>query len=130
MYLDLLSLLTQATQEVSLYLMEDLSMLCSVYLLLEVLEELVPDTVQVPEVPDTELVLEVLPQLAKDCHLLMAQEPEVSTLISTLEVLDTVPELVLEVPDTELVLEVPDTEPVLEVPEVLEVQVDSCSTES
>jgi len=113
LFLDLLSLLTQATQGVSSYLMEDLSMLCSVYLLPEVLQELVlvseelvstlistlaelvldtelvlevPDTELVLEVPDTELVLELLLQLAKDCHLLMAQELEVSTLISTLEV--------------------------------------------
>ena len=82
MYLDLLSLLTQATQEVSLYLTEDLSMLCSVYLLLEVLV----------------LVSE---------ELVLVSEELVSTLIS--------PTLEEPVPDTVLVLEVP---------------VDSCSTES
>jgi len=109
--LDLLSHRTQATQEVSLYLMEDLSMLCSVYPPLEELEEVLHPANQV------ELESEELDDLAQEPEDLEAQELEVQVELESASAL--VPEVLVVL----AVLEV-------EVLEALEVQVDLCSTES
>ena len=153
MCLDLPSLLTQATQEVSSFLMEDQFISSSEYLLLEVPEEEVLElrdleeqvvstlisTLEAEEVledkecQDTEVVV-YIPEAQE------LEEPVVSTSISTLEVEEVLEDRDMEAQDTE------DQEPkdleepvvsistsILEVLEAVDHQdqeQDLCSTES
>ena len=111
--LDLLSLPTQVTLEVSLFPTEDLSMLSSAFLLLEVLEVLVALELEVLLLPT---VLELVPEATVPD--LLVVDP-VLTLTSMLEVLVPVLEVLVPVSAVLEVSEELEASAAL-VPEVLE----------